>query len=152
MDASRLLVTGLLGVICLSSCSKPQPTVIIDGWWIRDFPKTRCETLHNCGPNVDNSEIVANFLNDLRTAFAEESGCRGVNVTEYDGPDYHTQAVTQASEKPHEMLIIDFEPDAPRQSYYIGGKPTDGIRSTGTIKQIAQRTCKIAKGEGAAVQ
>jgi hypothetical protein len=151
MSRKRCGIIVVIVALCLGSCSKPQPTVIIDGWWTIDYARNGCDRLHNCGPNDDNPAGVLDFLLQLRTAFAEERSCDGVRVLEFDRPNGDAK-ISAAVSKPHETLIVDFEPGQSQQHFGIEGQPTAGIAGNGSIIQIARRTCVIAKGEGAQVQ
>ena len=102
-----------LTVLLLAGCHKPQPTIVIDGWWDVDFAREHCAwvkqwqrenasailsrgcpnvpscpelspSIDACG--VDPTQQVHDFEDALATNFASDTKCAGIQIIQFKGP------------------------------------------------------------------
>lgn len=149
--------------------SKRDPIIVLDDWWNVDYIKNGCQMLaqqHDptllCPANLEPKQIVRQFDNDLKVAFASESACHGLSLLTFSddmalaaaknpsAPATGTQKVMAEAE--HWSLMFDFDGRHENQNgsdwslvdpsrHVFNGQ----IRST---QSLAQDVCKIVKGVG----
>lgn len=138
-----------VALVTLSACGRQAgPAVVIDNWWMVDFARNSCKAANVCGVDPDDPGNVQEYIQNLKAQFAAAPICQGVAVFDYRGPNFHNAVAP----KDNEQLIIDYQPNQSVQSFSIMGKPSNGIRGTGTITEIVRRTCVAARGLGGKVQ
>ena len=148
---------------------KRDPVIVLDDWWNTDYIKNGCEMFAQqgdpaslCPANLTPKQIVSQFDNDLKVAFASESSCHGLSLLTLS-EDMVLAAVKNPSapatgkekvmaEADDWILMFDFHGRHESQSgsgwSLVGpsGHVFNGqIRST---QSLAQDVCKIVKGIG----
>ena len=138
--------------LAVSGCDKREPAIVIDSWWTIDYARNWCATHSNCGSDRDNPAGVLDYISKLKSAFALEATCHGVQIIEFLGPDTASRHKAGAMAQPHEMLMIDYVPNNPIQHWGIEGAPSAGIGGIDSIDQIVKKTCETARAVGGKVQ
>ena len=149
--------------------SKRDPIIVLDDWWNVDYIKNGCQMLAQqgdptllCPANLSAQQIVSQFDNNLKVAFASESSCHGLSLLTFS-EDMAKAAVKNPSapatgkekvmaEAAHWSLMFDFDGRHENQNG-SGWSLVDPSRHTfnGQIRStqsLAQDVCKIVKGVG----
>lgn len=147
-----------------------DPVIVLDDWWNVDYIKNGCKMYAQQGDpaslcpagNLEAKQIVSQFDNDLKVAFASESSCHGLSLLTFSedmakaavkypsAPAKGTEKVMAEAE--HWSLMFDFDGRHENQNgsgwslvdpsrHVFKGQ----IRST---KTLAQDICKIVNGVG----
>ena len=168
-----LILLSVITLGCSETKSKSEPkrdpVIVLDDWWNVDYIKNGCQMLAQqgdptllCPANLSAQQIVSQFDNDLKVAFASESTCHGLSLLSFSD-DMARAAVKNPSapatgkakvmaEAQHWSLMFDFDGRHENQNgsgwslvdpsqHVFNGQ----IRST---QALAQDLCKIVKGVG----
>lgn len=168
-----LILLSVITLGCSETKSKSEPkrdpVIVLDDWWNVDYIKNGCQMLAQqgdptllCPANLSAQQIVSQFDNDLKVAFASESTCHGLSLLSFSD-DMARAAVKNPSppatgkakvmaEAQHWSLMFDFDGRHENQNgsswslvdpsqHAFNGQ----IRST---QGLAQDVCKIVKGVG----
>jgi hypothetical protein len=174
----QLVSFGLVVAATFVGCSKPKPTVVLDGWWSTDFAKNGCtqanqwhrenasliaqsgcaavtacpEMMRRVEACVNDPALeVSGFEIELSTQLAGDPRCSGVRFVTFNGPSDSDQAVSDLMQGPHWSLLLDFEPGARRQSWNMLRSPDLNAftKGVGDPKEIASTVCAVVKERGA---
>ena len=169
----------VLAVVATSmGCSKPKPTIVLDGWWSTDFAKgactqanewhrsnaalitqVGCSAVTSCPEMMRRVEAcvsdpaleVRGFETDLATQLAADSRCNAVRFVIFNGPSDSDQAASDAMQGPHWSLLLDFEPGARKQPWNMLRSPDLNAftKGVGDPREIAATVCAVVKERGA---
>lgn len=173
----RGLLSFLL-IVVLVGCDKPKPVVVLDGWWDVDYAKQWCSQANHwhqenaalvaqvgcdkvtscpemmtiadaCTP--DPIQEVRKFENDLATEFASSEECRFVQFVYFSDPKGSSKAASDAMQKLHYSLSLDFIPGARKQQWKMLSSPNISAftQGEGSPQEIAKKVCFIVKERGA---
>ena len=165
-------------LVVLVGCSKPAPVVVLDGWWSADFAKETClranewhrenaaliskvgcDKITSCREMMpvveacvlDPVQDVRRFENDLATEFASNAECRSVQFVHFSDPNESRKVASDAMQKQHYSLSLDFSPGARRQQWKMLSSPNRSAftQGEGSPQEIAKKVCFIVKEQGA---
>jgi hypothetical protein len=144
----NLLRIGLLALSAsVIGCSKPAPpTVVLDGWWNKDYAKATCDQAKNW--HQENAKFVAqygceaiagcdaltpilnacaldptmelrSFENSITTEFAANSRCNGIRLAYFSGSGSHgnNKALSEAFSGDYWQLMLDYKPGEQKQPW-----------------------------------
>lgn len=150
----------VLGLGCTKK--EQQPIVILGVPASVDYLRSACKTNAQLGsPCLGSPEVfLGNFESQLRTAFATENVCRGVELVS-DRLDIRDKLATAAERKPHWFMIVGIGNPARMQGewsiqYHEGehNPPSKFFKEyfDNNPRLVALDVCKLVKGAGGSVQ
>lgn len=174
----HMVALVLVAAAAFIGCSRPKPTIILDGWWSTDFAKTGCaqaskwhrendaliaqvgcsavtacpEMMRRVEACVSDPALeVRRFETELATQLAADPRCSGVRFVTFNGPSDSDKAVSDLMQGPHWSLLLDFEPGARKQSWNMLRSPDLNAftKGVGDPKEIAATVCAVVKERGA---
>lgn len=159
-------------------CSKPKPTIVLDGWWSTDFAKNACIQANQW--HRENAALIAQlgcsavtacpemmprveacvgdpaleareFETELATQLAADPRCKGVRFVTFNGPADSDKAASDAMQGPHWSLLLDFKPGAREQPWNMVRSPdlSAFTKGVGDPNEIAAMVCAVVKERGA---
>jgi hypothetical protein len=142
----------ILVILVLAGCkSRPQPRLILDGWWDLDYAKNACAqtAIPYCAENVVTE--VRDFEARFSSAFASDASCSGITLIRFA----ISQNTPEALNQPAWSLSINYIPQKSEQDWAMLHDP-DGTHKkyyghttgNGTPSTIAHTVCGIIKGKG----
>lgn len=169
----------MLLAVVTSGCRDDSPrTVIVDGWWARDFAaqtctqtvawhsehhgeigELGCEAVQACPQlmpvllacTADSARAQAKaFEGQVARAIANEPACLGVLVARHGGPHEQDVALAELMRRPHWMLAVDFIPGLESQSWTLvsAKNPSVAADGEGTVRRIAADACAAVNRHG----
>ena len=183
MTEARLMQRRIFAVVAslaLAGAASANETVVLNNWYIRDFAKNTCEAAQ--GWQKENRSLIARvgcenvtscpemsltveacsgavlpevaaFELVLRTEFAANSACGGIDLWVFQGPEETNSGASQAAaDHNHWGLLIDFVPGRLKQSWFMlhhaNGQTAGGELDA---KSIVRDVCAIVQGKGGRV-
>jgi hypothetical protein len=173
----QIWVLPLLFIVILTGCDKPKPIVVLDGRWNAGFAKETCRRANDwhkknaakilqidCEEVAECSEMMAVveacvldpvqdvqvFEYRLVTAFARNPACSAVQFVHFKYLDKGSKAISEALQKQHWLLGLDYNPGAQRQHWWMIHSPGYGalLQGEGSPDEIAAKVCKAVRPEG----
>ena len=180
MCTSKLLsfVATLAAAMTLGCRDDGARTIIVDGWWARDFAvqacsqtlgwhaehggeieELGCEGVQSCphlmpvllACTADSARRQARVFEwQVVRALASEPACGGVTVARSGGPGEQDIVLSELRRRPHWMLAVDYLPGLGIHSWtLVSAKgPTVAAEGEGSVRQIARDACVAAIGGG----
>jgi len=170
------ILFGLLVAVATSGCSRTKPSkadapridpvIVLDDWWNVDYVKNGCEMYAKqgspCPATPSAEELVRQFDNDLKIAFASEATCHGLSLLTFT-PDMAHAAVKNPSapatgkaktmaESQHWSLMFDLDGHHENQKgrgwTLVGPSQQAFNGEIKTTQALALDICKIVNGVG----
>ena len=165
------LVATLLAATTLGCRGESRRTIIVDGWWARDFAvqacvqtlawhaehggeieELGCEGVQPCphllpvllACTADSARRQARVFEwQVVRALASEPACDGVTVARSGGPGEQDIVLTELMRRPHWMLAVDYLPGLGIHSWTLlsAKGPTVAAEGEGAVRQIARDVC-----------
>jgi hypothetical protein len=176
----QLRTLSFLVVVVLVGCDKPQPVIVLDGWWNADYAKDICERAQawhrenaalisqfgcdkvtSCPemmPRVeacvhDPVQEVRTFEDKLATEFAANPDCSSVQFVHFESPGDKSKSASDALQKQHWFVGLDYIPGAWRQQWWMERSPDHSAHTQGegNPNEIARKICAIVNQRGATI-
>jgi hypothetical protein len=174
----RSLVATLLATATLGCRDDGPRTVIVDGWWARDFAvqacaqtvawhrehhdaigETGCEGIEACPQLMPvllactaDSALTRSrtFEWQLARAMTREPVCAGLVIARHGGPHEQDVALAELMRRPHWMLAVDFIPGLEQQSWSLlsARDPSIAADGEGVVQRIAIDVCAAINRQG----
>ena len=173
-------IFGLVASLTLASAASANETVVLNTWYIRNsaegacefaqgwqkenrslISRIGCENVTSCAEMSLTVEAcsgaglpeVAAFELEVRTEFAANSACGGIDLWVFQGPEETNSGASQAAaDHNHWGLLIDFVPGRLKQSWFMLHN-ANGQTAGGELdaKSIVRDVCAIVQGKGGRV-
>ena len=170
------LVATLLAATTLGCRGESRRTIIVDGWWARDFAvqacvqtlawhaehggeieELGCEGVQPCphllpvllACTADSAHRQARvFAWQVVRALASEPTCDGVTVAQSGGPGEQDIVLAELMRRPHRMLAVDYLPGLGIHSWTLlsAKGPSVAAEGEGAVRQIARDVCAAVTG------
>jgi hypothetical protein len=141
------IAVGLIPALMVLSCNTAKPLIVIEHYLDLESAKIWCGT-HPLACRSDPSGDLLDFESELRTAFATDSTCTGVNVA--------IAPTATRRDRDSWSLLLTFDTQKSRQTWrlirMVGPSPAESFSGDGSATEIARSACMIVKRTGAAVQ
>lgn len=178
----QILATALLAATTLGCRDDGARTIIVDGWWARDFAVQACaqtlawhaehgseiealgcEGVQACphlmpvllACTADSARRQARVFEwRVVRALASEPACSGMTVARSGGPGEQDVVVGELMRRPHWMLAVDFFPGLGSHGWTLlsARSPTVAAEGEGAVRQIARDVCATVIGGGSTPQ
>ena len=170
------LMATLVAATTLGCRDDGPRTIIVDGWWARDFAVQACvqtlawhaehggeiealgcEGVQPCphlmpvllACTTDSARRLARVFEwQVVRALASEPACGGVTVARSGGPGEQDIVLTELMRRPHWMLAVDYLPGLGSHGWTLlsAKGPTVAAEGEGSVRQIARDVCAAATG------
>lgn len=169
-----------LVVVVLIGCDKPKPVIVLDGWWNADYSKNicvranawheesatlisrvGCDKVTSClemmpiveACVLDPVQDVRKFEDKLATEFAANPECSSVQFVHFKSSDDKNKAASDAFQKQHWFLGLDYRPGAGKQQWWMERSPDHSAHTQGegNPNEIARKVCTIVNQRGATI-
>jgi hypothetical protein len=172
----QILTTALLAATTLGCRNDAARTIIVDGWWARDFAvqacvqtlawhaehggeieELGCEGVQPCphlmpvllACTADSAHRQARVFEwQVVRALASEPACGGVTVARSHGPGEQDIVLSELMRRPHWMLAVDYLPGLGIHSWTLlsARGPIIAAEGEGAVRQIAHDACAAVSG------
>jgi hypothetical protein len=143
-----MVIFELILALMVISCNTAKPLVVIEHHHNLESSKVWCDLNPlTCG-SADTSGNLLDFESELRTAFATDSICTGVNVATSDR--------ARQRDKDEWSLLMTVDAEKSKQTWrlvhMVGYSASEHFSGDGNAAEIARSACMIVKRTGAAVR
>ena len=99
---------------------------------------------------LDPVQDVRRFENDLATEFASNAECRSVQFVHFSDPKENSKVASNAMQKQHYNLSLDFSPGARKQQWKMLSSSNGAFtQGEGGPQEIVKKVCFIVNEQGA---
>jgi hypothetical protein len=170
------LVATLVAATTFGCRADAPRTIIVDGWWARDFAiqacvqtlawhaehggaieELGCESVQPCphllpvllACTADSARRQARVFEwQVVRALASEPACAGTTVARSGGPGEQDIVVAELMRRPHWMLAVDYLPGLGSHGWTLlsAKGPAVTAEGEGAVRQIARDACAAVTG------